>query len=211
LADETEKAGTSSPEPQPTANAATETSPESSSPEAAGDSPAPAKPSPADSRAADKSGGDSETTPAGSRPAHTHVQKDRNLFIAFLETMKHIEKCEKDRTVIFRHSDRTSVICLITAFAIEVFLMILYLAQVAYRPVCIALALVADLSFGLAILWYVLLRFGVIRSFEPRQTLLTWQLMIGAGALFAFSTMNVAFAFFIFYNMSIGMSAPPPL
>jgi hypothetical protein len=69
---------------------------------------------------------------------------------------------------------------------------------------------VSDALFGLSILWYVLLRFGVLRSVEPRHALLCWQLMLGAGALFAFYTMNIAFGFFTIYTTSVTTPVLPP-
>jgi hypothetical protein len=142
-----------------------------------------------------------------SAPSRAPAAKERNLLAAVGTTMKHIEDCEKDRSLIFRHSDRVSLTFLFAAFAVEVLLALVFVTYSQLRMACIVMAAVADILFGLAIIWFVLLRFGILRSFEPRQTLLTWQLMIGSGALFAFYTMNIAFGFFIYYNMLIGL--PP--
>ena len=170
---------------------------------------APAQPEPAAGPAPD-----STCVPTAAEPeavAANRQDPSRRLFSTLVETMRHIERCEKDKNIVFRHSDKTSLTCLFIAFGMEVGLFLLFMAQVSLRPLFIGLAVTADIFFGLAITWYVLLRFGVIRSFDSRQTLLTWQLMIGAGALFAFFTMNVAFVFFIFYNLSVGLPPPIPL
>ncbi len=186
LADETEK----------TADAVTETtSPTTEIKEPAPEAKAPIEASPA-----------AKASTAGNPP---RKGEERHLLSVFGETMKHIDHCEKDKTIIFRHNDRKSVMFMLAAFVVEVLLMVLFVANSASRPIYIALAVLADFLFGLAILWYVLLRFGVLRSFEPRQTLLTWQLMIGAGALFAFYTMNIAFGFFTYYNYLSTQIVPP--
>jgi hypothetical protein len=153
----------------------------------------------------EKPAGCPETSPPA-KPA-----KERNLLANIMATWKHIDRCENDKTVTFRHSDTVSLIGLFAAFGMEVVLVILYQTSVSLRPFCIVLAIVADICFGFAILWYVLLRFGALRSFDSRQTLLAWQLMIGSGALFAFYTMNLAFLFFIYYNSPIILPLPPGL
>ena len=151
----------------------------------------------------------SGASPAANANSPPRKGEERHLLSVFGDTMKHIDQCEKDKKIVFRHNDRKSVMFMLAAFLVEVILMLLFVANSASRPIYIALAVLADFLFGLAILWYVLLRFGVLRSFEPRQTLLTWQLMIGAGALFAFYTMNIAFGFFTYYNWLSSQVAPP--
>lgn len=180
---------------------------------AEGAQPTSDKPEPAASAAAPV-----EQAQAGSSPSEDKAKqpqvglaKERNLFNAVMATMKHIDDCERDRRAVFRHSDQTSLACLLFAFVSEVVLAALYVTQPSLRNLCLILAAVADILFGVAIFWYVIQRFGILRSFDSRVTLLTWQLMIGSGALFAFYTMNISFAFFIYYNVVIlGTPVSPP-
>lgn len=133
---------------------------------------------------------------------HNRLQPRRSLFSVASETIRYIERAEKDQSAEVRTDDKKSVIFMSLSFVIAVIFTLMYMFNQTWRPACIGLALVSDLLLGLSILWYVLLRFGVLRSVEPRHALLSWQLMLGAGALFAFYTMNVAFAFFTFYTSS---------
>lgn len=131
---------------------------------------------------------------------YTHLQPRRSIMSIASETIRYIEKAEKDKSLNVRTDDKRSVIFMSISFVIGITFTIMYMVNPAMRPVCIVLALVSDLFLGLSILWYVLLRFGVLRSVEQRHALLCWQLMLGAGALFAFYTMNIAFAFFTVYS-----------
>ena len=125
------------------------------------------------------------------------------------ETIQFIEKAEKDKSLNVRTNDRRSAIFALLSFAVGIVFLVLYMVNPGYKQLCIALALVSDALFGMSILWYVLLRFGVLRSVEPRHALLCWQLMLGAGALFAFYTMNIAFGFFTIYTTSVATPVLP--
>lgn len=131
---------------------------------------------------------------------YSHLQPRRSIMSIAGETIRYIEKAEKDKSLNVRTDDKRSVIFMTISFVIGIVFTVMYMLNPATRAVCIILALVADLFLGLSILWYVLLRFGVLRSVEQRHALLCWQLMLGAGALFAFYTMNIAFAFFTIYS-----------
>ncbi|MBX9688690.1 MAG: hypothetical protein K2X27_18425 [Candidatus Obscuribacterales bacterium] len=132
----------------------------------------------------------------------------KGLLAVAQETMLYIEKAEKDKSITFRTNDRISVILIMLSFTLEAGLLLLFMSNPAMRNVCIGMALIADFLFGLAILWFVLLRFGVLRTVEARHALLCWQLMIGAGALFAFYTTNIAFLFFTLYNVNSNQLPP---
>lgn len=157
---------------------------------------------------------EAEAENTGEKPASpevkaesTPVRKRQSLLSVASETMKHIEAAEKDKTLNVRTDDKKSVACMIASFLTAVVLLVLQVNP-QFKQTCIAMALAADLLFGLSILWYVLLRFGVLRTVEPRHALLCWQLMLGAGALFAFYTLNIALAFFTLY-MNTPAPAPP--
>ena len=146
-----------------------------------------------------------EQTPAAdgtisSPAAASTAAPRRSVFSVAGETIRYIERAEKDKTLHVRTDDKKSVIAMAASFTIGIGFTIMYMVNQETRHLCIALALLADFLLGFSILWYVLLRFGVLRTVEPRHALLCWQLMLGAGVLFAFYTMNIAFAFFTLYS-----------
>lgn len=145
-----------------------------------------------------------EAAPPAPSSAPTQTPKvaapRRSVFSIAGETIRYIERAEKDKTLHVRTNDKKSVVCMALSFLIGIGFTIMYMVNDSTRSICIALALVADFLLGFSILWYVLLRFGVLRTVEPRHALLCWQLMLGAGVLFSFYTMNIAFAFFTIYS-----------
>lgn len=124
----------------------------------------------------------------------------RSIMSVASETIRYIERAEKDKTLHVRTNDKKSAIFMAISLILGVGFTVLYMVNESTRQLCIVMALIADAFLGLSILWYVLLRFGVLRTVEPRHALLCWQLMLGAGVLFAFYTMNIAFAFFTVYS-----------
>jgi hypothetical protein len=128
----------------------------------------------------------------------------KNIFEISVETISYIEKAERDKTIHYRNRDKTSTIFLFLALLCAAMFAFVLVISPENRYLCVALALISDFLFGMAILWYVLLRFGVLRTIEPRYALICWQLMLGAGVLFAFYTMNIAFFFFTLYRTMPG-------
>lgn len=156
----------------------------------------------------DSSGQQAAVPESATRPGsntHQKLQPRRGMLSIAGETIRYIERAEKDPSINIRQNDKRSMIFMALCFATCALFGVLYMANPNLRPVCIILALAADFFLGMSILWYVLLRFGVLRSVEPRHALISWQLVLGAGAMFAFYTMNVALAFFTIYSCN-----PPP-
>ena len=123
------------------------------------------------------------------------------------QTMAYIEAAEKNHSLQVRSNDRTSTMLLGLALT-AVIIFTCLLGNPNSRGICVVLALASDVFLGLAVLWFVLLRFGVLRYVEPRYALLCWQLMLGAGFLFSFYTMNVALVFLtLFYSKGVGTIA----
>lgn len=146
--------------------------------------------------------GANKSIPAGAAGAATADAPARprlGIFGLAKETMAHIERAEKDKSIVFRPNDKRSTLFLIAGMALLMILTGLVLAMPDMRTMCIILAVVADLFLAMAIFWYVLLRFGTIRTLEPRHALLCWQLMLGTGILFAFYAMNVTLACFTLF------------
>ena len=145
----------------------------------------------------------------GAEPAKAGQAPRKNIFEISVETISYIEKAERDKTIVYRNKDKTSTIFLFLALLCAALFAFVLVISPENRYLCVALALISDFLFGMAILWYVLLRFGVLRTIEPRYALICWQLMLGAGVLFAFYTMNIAFFFFTLYRTMPGGGASP--
>jgi cyanate permease len=112
----------------------------------------------------------------------------RNRWVSSLAALHYINKVSKDKEVFTRDSDRVTAIALIVACVAA--LACLFVPQIEhYRRSCV---LVADSVMGLALLSYVVNRFGIVTTFQPRQALLTWQLMIGTGLIGVFISINLA-------------------
>ena len=155
-----------------------------------------------DKSAKDESNAAAEAAPSAATPQKSAPGPRRSIVSVASETIRYIERAEKDKTLHVRTDDKKSAIFMALSLVIGIGFTVLYMVNESTRQLCIVMALVADGFLGLAILWYVLLRFGVLRTVEPRHALLCWQLMLGAGVLFAFYTMNIAFAFFTIYSSS---------
>ncbi len=143
---------------------------------------------------------DMKSEPGDAASAQRVQAPRRSIMDVAGETIRYIERAEKDKTLHVRTNDRKSAVFMAISLILGVAFTALYMLNESSRQLCIVMALIADAFLGLSILWYVLLRFGVLRTVEPRHALLCWQLMLGAGVLFAFYTMNIAFAFFTVYS-----------
>lgn len=124
----------------------------------------------------------------------------RGLIAIAAETIAYIESAERNKAIQFRSKDKSSIVFLFLALLCAALFAFVLVLMPENRYLCVTLALVSDFLFGLAILWFVLLRFGILRTLEPRFALICWQLMLGAGVLFAFYTMNIAFFFFTVFR-----------
>lgn len=116
------------------------------------------------------------------------VFKRRSLFKASMESFKYVSSISQDEAVKVRDSDRaTSIALLITSIA-TVAAMVIKQAAAHRIPLLIA----CDVLIGASILIYLGNRFGILTTFNPRQALLSWQLMMGAAFLGIFLTINLA-------------------
>ena len=116
------------------------------------------------------------------------VFKRRSLYKASIESLKYVNSISQDEAVKVRDSDRaTSIALLITSIA-TVAAMIIKQAAAHRIPLLIA----CDVLIGVSILIYLGNRFGILTTFNPRQALLSWQLMMGAAFLGIFLTINLA-------------------
>lgn len=116
------------------------------------------------------------------------VVNRRSRWVSSLSALRYVSSVAKDDEIKVRDSDRaTAIALLICCFAALACLVIPQLE--AHR---IDFVLAADALVGLALLMYVANRFGIVTTFQPRQALLTWQLMLGSSLLGIFLTINLA-------------------
>ena len=116
------------------------------------------------------------------------VFKRRSLWKASMASFKYVNSISQDEAVKVRDSDRaTSIALLITSIGTVLAMLIKQAA--AHR---IPLLIACDVLIGASILIYLGNRFGILTTFNPRQALLSWQLMMGAAFLGIFLTINLA-------------------
>ncbi len=146
-----------------------------------------------DGQPTNKTSGDVDIANAKTEVDSLRVQADsvinrRSRWISSLSAMRYVGSVAKDDEIKVRDSDRaTAIALLICCFAALACLMIPQLEQ--HR---IGFVLAADGLVGLSLLMYVANRFGIVTTFQPRQALLTWQLMLGSSLLGIFLTINLA-------------------
>lgn len=115
-----------------------------------------------------------------------------NIFKTAQKTLSFIDNAEKDKTVKVRVDDRRSAILMWTGLGLVAVLLALVAINPALRPICLILGVVADLILGAAIVWYVVIRFGILRKLDPRYAVLCFQLLLGTGIMFAYFSINIA-------------------
>jgi hypothetical protein len=128
--------------------------------------------------------------PADERSADEGIVQRRSRWYSSLAALRYISGLSRDDDVKVRDSDRATSISLLIASILTV-LSLLFPPLAPHR---LALVLVCDALVGLMLLFYVANRFGIINTLSPRQALLAWQLMMGAGVLGIFATINLAVA-----------------
>jgi hypothetical protein len=121
-------------------------------------------------------------------PQGGSVINRRSRWISALSALRYVNSVSRDEEIKVRDSDKaTSIALLVCCIAALACLVVPELE--AYRA---GFVVACDLLVGLALLVYVANRFGVVTTFQPRQALLTWQLMLGSSLLGIFMTVNLA-------------------
>lgn len=120
--------------------------------------------------------------------ANEGIVQRRSPWYSSLAALRYVSSLSKDDDVKVRDSDRFTSM----ALAVTSVLTVLSLAIPALAPHRLLLVLICDGLVGLMLLLYVTNRFGIVNTLNPRQALLTWQLMMGAGFLGIFATINLA-------------------
>ncbi len=138
------------------------------------------------------------------------------LFGNAKKTLDFIDQAEKDKTVKVRVDDRRSFWLLIAGLGFTCVFMILFLlnpglpTDKTIGPAFFGIGLIADLFLCSAVIWFVTLRFGVLRTIDPRYAVLIFQLLLGTGIMFALFAFNVVI-FFLTIIFKWGPPPPPPM
>ncbi|MFA6212145.1 MAG: hypothetical protein WC714_22075 [Candidatus Obscuribacterales bacterium] len=103
-------------------------------------------------------------------------------FAACLESFAHIRKAAADKAISIRETDKQSVRLLRGSVLVALMFLFLPLAGLSkYAIICLT---AADTFFLIALIIYIVGRFGILRVMSPRHALVCWQLMVGT-SLFA--------------------------
>ncbi|HEY9716764.1 MAG TPA: hypothetical protein V6C69_04820 [Trichormus sp.] len=155
--------------------------PSAPEPEAAGQAEAPAPSASTGSGAADSKSSSEPAESAG-------LVHRRSRWYSSMAALRYVSSLSKDDDVRVRDSDRATAIALLISSILTV-LSLVFKPFASHR---LALVLACDALVGLMLLFYVANRFGILNTLTPRQALLSWQLMMGAGFIGIFTTINLA-------------------
>jgi hypothetical protein len=116
-------------------------------------------------------------------------------FAAFLESLAHVEKASADKAISIRETDKQSVRLLRGSVLAALIFLFLPLAGFAkYAIICLA---AADSFFLIALVIYIVCRFGILRVMSPRHALVCWQLMVGTSLFAVALAINAVFLLLI--------------
>lgn len=160
----------------------------------------------------DKSGKESDKKPVQGgqtdtvKAAADQVVNRRSRWVSSAAALRYVSSIQKDHDIRVRDSDKATAIALLACC----FIALVCLAVPAFENFRVPFVLAADLLVGVSLLMYVANRFGIITTFQPRQAMLTWQLMLGASLLGIFLTINLALiiAWIIANNQAILLTPP---
>jgi hypothetical protein len=116
------------------------------------------------------------------------ITQRRSRWHSSLTAFRYVNSLSRDDEVKVRDTDRATSIALLVVSILTVLSLII-------RPFAthrLDLLLVCDLLVGASLIFYVANRFGILSTLPPRQALLAWQLMMGAGFIGVFTTINLA-------------------
>lgn len=129
------------------------------------------------------------------------ILQRRSRWDSSLAAIKYLSTISKDDEIQVRDSDRaTSIALLLMSILSAVSLLVPALSKHI-----VALILGCDVLVGVSMIMYLANRFGIVGTLNPRQALLTWQLMMGSLFLGVFLTINLAGI------ILISVSSTPPI
>lgn len=125
------------------------------------------------------------------------VVNRRSRWLSAMAALRYCKNVSRDGDIQVRDSDRVTAIALLICCAAA---LVCVLPIPSLEPYRMAFVVIADFLVGLALLMYVANRFGIVTTFQPRQALLTWQLMLGSSLLGIFLTINLALGLAVLFN-----------
>jgi hypothetical protein len=103
-----------------------------------------------------------------------------------LDAMAYVQKISKSEDINIRNTDRITSIILLVSSILAILSMVL--APISdFRPLAITMC---DILFGVTLIVYSTNRFGILTALTPRQALITWELVVAAGFMGTYLTLN---------------------
>ncbi len=115
-----------------------------------------------------------------------------NAFESCAKTFDYLSRISTDKSLTFRQSDTTTTNLLV--FSLVGALVFAVLPAFNLSSVAAICYVIADVLLIMAILGFVMSRFGVIRAMEPRYAMVCWHLMVGTGLLAMVIGFNIVIA-----------------
>lgn len=122
--------------------------------------------------------------------ATEQVINRRSRWLSAAAALRYVSSVQKDNELKVRDSDKATAIALLLCC----FMALLCLIVPQLEDYKVLFVLVSGILVGVALLMYVANRFGIVTTFQPRQALLTWQLMLGSCLLGVYLTILMALA-----------------
>ena len=116
------------------------------------------------------------------------LEARRSRWSSSWASLRYVSSLSRDDDIKMRDSDRITSVCLL----IGSILIIISLVFQPLRAHRLSLLIACDALVFFMLLFYVVNRFGILHTLMPRQALLTWQLIVGAGFVGIYMTINLA-------------------
>jgi hypothetical protein len=115
-----------------------------------------------------------------------------NAFESCAKTFDYLSRISTDKSLTFRQSDTTTTNLLV--FSLVGALVFAVLPAFNLSSVAAVCYVIADILLIMAILGFVMSRFGILRTMEPRYAMVCWHLMVGTGLLAMVIGFNIVIA-----------------
>ncbi len=122
-----------------------------------------------------------KSAPVETKSAIAEQHPRASAFESCCKTFDYLSRISADKSLTFRTSDTTTTNLLV--FSLVGALVFAVLPAFNLSSLAFVCYIIADLLLLMAILGFVMSRFGVIRAMEPRYAMVCWHLMVGTGLL----------------------------
>lgn len=114
----------------------------------------------------------------------------RSRWVSSLAALRYVSSVSQDDEIKVRDTDQATTLALLICSTLAFISLIPGITLLDKHRIPLVLA--SDLLIGFGLLLYVANRFGIVTTFQPRQALLIWQLMLGCSLLGMFLALNLA-------------------